>query len=132
MGTQLIHCLLMVADSGSPRFLVIAPFWLPCCGAIIVVSAAWDQFSDLSSRLGGHRWFGCQSIVGVMMLFIMVPLVLASVEFAQQLTHLAQELQQQIESGRLAGVTVVVTKICRLYREWLQIQWAAFSNRICK
>lgn len=109
-------------------FLVIAPFLVATLWAIIVVSATWDQFSWLSAKLGGRDGLAASLIVGLLMLFIMVPLVLASVEFAQQLTSLARELQQQIESGVWPELPQWLQNL-PYAGEWLQTQWLAIQQQ---
>jgi len=109
-------------------FLVIAPFLVATLWAIIVVSATWDQFSWLSAKLGGRDGLAASLIVGLLMLFIMVPLVLASIEFAQQLTSLARELQQQIESGVWPELPQWLQNL-PYAGEWLQIQWLAIQQQ---
>ncbi len=123
----LIALVLVVAIVGA-SFLVIAPFLVAMLWAIIVVSATWEQFSWLSARLGGRDGLAASLIVGVLMLFILVPLVLASVEFAQQLTRLARLLQQQIESGIWPALPAWLQNL-PYAGEWLQTQWAGLQQQ---
>lgn len=127
LAQPLMALLLLVAIVGA-SFLVIAPFLVATLWAIIVVSATWDQFSWVSARLGGRDGLAASLIVGMLMLFIMVPLVLASVEFAQQLTHLARDLQQQIESGVWPALPQWLQDL-PYAGEWLQIQWLALQQQ---
>lgn len=85
--TQPLIALLLLTSIVGAAFIVIAPFLVATLWAVILVSATWDQFDWLSSRLGHRDGLAAVLVVSVMMLFIVVPLVLASVEFAQQLTH---------------------------------------------
>ena len=125
---QPLMALLLLVAIVIASFLVIAPFLVATLWAIIVVSATWDQFSWLSARLGGRDGLAASLLVGLLMLFIMVPLVLASVEFAQQLTHLARELQQQIESGVWPVLPLWLQNL-PYAGEWLQIQWVALQQQ---
>ena len=79
---QPLMALLLLVAIVIASFLVIAPFLVATLWAIIVVSATWDQFSWLSARLGGRDGLAASLLVGLLMLFIMVPLVLASVALA--------------------------------------------------
>jgi len=75
---QPLMALLLLVAIVIASFLVIAPFLVATLWAIIVVSATWDQFAWLSARLGGRDGLAASLLVGLLMLFIMVPLVLAS------------------------------------------------------
>lgn len=52
--TQPLIALLLLTSIVGAAFIVIAPFLVATLWAVILVSATWDQFDWLSSRLG-HR-----------------------------------------------------------------------------
>jgi predicted PurR-regulated permease PerM len=126
--TQPLIALLLLTSIVGAAFIVIAPFLVATLWAVILVSATWDQFDWLSSRLGHRDGLAAVLVVSVMMLFIVVPLVLASVEFAQQLTHLARELQLQIEAGVWPELPQWLLDL-PYAGEWLQIQWHSIQQQ---
>lgn len=126
--TQPLIALLLLVAIVMAAFLVIAPFLVATLWAVIVVSATWAQFSWLSAKLGGRDGFAASLVVSLLMLFIVVPLVLASVEFAQQLTNLARELQQQIESGVWPALPLWLQNL-PYAGEWLQTQWVGLQQQ---
>jgi len=123
----LVALLLLIAIVGA-SFLVIAPFLVATLWAIILVSATWEPFCWLSARFGGRDGLVAMLIVCVLMLFIMVPLVLASVEFAQQLTDLARELQKQIDAGVWPDLPLWLQTL-PYAGDWLQTQWLALQQQ---
>ena len=106
---------------------IMAPFLTAMIWAVILVSATWGPFQWLSSRLGQRESLAATLIVSALLLFILVPLVLASVEFAQQLTHLARAIPEQVQAGLpdlpnwIGGLPVV--------GDWAAQQWLALQNQ---
>ena len=125
--TQTLMALLLLISIVGAAFIVIAPFLVATLWAIILVSATWDQFAWLSARFGGRDGVAAMLVVTIMMLFIMVPLVFASVEFAQQLTVLARDLQHQIESGVWPALPQWLLDV-PYAGEWLQTEWLGLQQ----
>ena len=106
---------------------IMAPFLTAMIWAVILVSATWGPFQWLSSRLGQRESLAATLIVSALLLFILVPLLLASVEFAQQLTHLARAIPEQVQAGLpdlpnwIGGLPVV--------GDWAAQQWLALQNQ---
>ena len=106
---------------------IMAPFLAAITWALILVSATWAPFQWLSERLGGRDAIAATLIVTAMLLFIVVPLLLASVDFAQQLTHLAGTIPEQGQAGLpdlpqwIAGLPLV--------GDWASQQWMALQNQ---
>lgn len=126
--TQPLIALLLLVAIVWAAFIVIAPFLVATLWAIILVSATWDQFAWLSARLGGRDGLAAMLVVTIMLLFIIIPLVIASVEFAQQLTVLARELQQQIESGIWPALPQWLLDL-PYAGEWLQTEWQGLQQQ---
>lgn len=103
-------------------FMIVAPFLIASLWAIILVSATWTPFRWLSSRLGHRDGLTAILLVSLVLLFIVVPLVLASIEFAEQLTDLARDLQHQIETGIWPELPSWVLQL-PYAGEWLQSKW---------
>ena len=106
---------------------IMAPFLAAITWALILVSATWAPFQWLSERLGGRDAIAATLIVTAMLLFILVPLLLASVDFAQQLTNLARTIPEQVQAGLpdlpqwIAGLPLV--------GDWASQQWMALQNQ---
>ena len=77
---------------------IMAPFMAAIIWAVILVSATWKPFQWLSGRLGNRDTLAATLIVSALLLFILVPLLVASVDFAQQLTHLARTIPEQVQA----------------------------------
>ncbi|WP_024871997.1 AI-2E family transporter [Tolumonas lignilytica] len=126
--TQPLVALLLLVSIVAAAFIVIAPFLVATLWAIILVSATWEPFTWVSARLGGRNHVAAALVVTVMMLFVVVPLVLASVEFAQQLTHFARILQQKIEAGVWPDLPQWLLNV-PYAGGWLQTQWQSIQQQ---
>lgn len=109
-------------------FLVIMPFLIAILWAIILVCATWRPFQWLSKSLGNRSTLAATLVVTVLVLFILIPLVLATIEFAQQIAVLARIIQGHIESGSWPELPVWMTTLPYV-GEWLQSQWAAIQQQ---
>ncbi len=123
----LMALLILIVIVGA-AFMVVAPFIIATLWAVILVTATWEPFCWLSARLGGRDGIAATCVVTLLALFILLPLVLASVEFAQQLTLLARDLQHQIEAGIWPELPLWLKDIPYL-GEWLQTQWLALQQQ---
>ena len=127
--TQPLIALLMLGGLIAAVFQIVAPFLAATLWAVILVSATWGPFRWLSSRLGDRDGLAASLIVCALMLFVLIPLVLASVEFAQQLTELARSLPERVHAGlppRITSYNVCYTKLLRCSQ-----RSAASSGRSC-
>ena len=106
---------------------IMAPFMAAIIWAVILVSATWKPFQWLSARLGNRDTLAATLIVSALLLFILVPLLVASVDFAQQLTHLARTIPEQVQAG-LPELPNWVSGL-PLVGEWLATQWLALQNQ---
>ncbi len=106
---------------------IMAPFMAAIIWAVILVSATWKPFQWLSGRLGNRDSLAATLIVSALLLFILVPLLVASVDFAQQLTNLARTIPEQVQAGLpelpnwISGLPVI--------GDWLATQWLALQNQ---
>lgn len=108
-------------------FFIVAPFLIASLWAIILVSATWKPFCWLSAQLGRRDGLTAILLISLVLLFIVVPLVLASIEFAEQLTDLAKELQQQMESGVWPELPVWLVQL-PYAGPWLQDKWLLLQH----
>lgn len=121
LGLVLIATLIMAV------LTIMAPFMAAIIWAMILVSATWEPFQWVSRRLGGRDALAATLIVVALLLFILTPLLLASVDFAQQLTRLARTIPEQVQAGLpdlpqwIAGLPLV--------GDWAAQQWLAFQNQ---
>lgn len=106
---------------------VMAPFLTAIIWAVILVSATWKPFQWLSGRLGNRDALAATLIVSALLLFILVPLLVASVDFAQQLTHLARTIPEQVQAG-LPELPNWISGL-PLIGEWAAEQWLALQNQ---
>ena len=106
---------------------IMAPFMAAIIWAVILVSATWKPFQWLSGRLGNRDTLAATLIVSALLLFILVPLLVASVDFAQQLTHLARTIPEQVQAG-LPELPNWISGL-PLIGEWLATQWLALQNQ---
>ncbi len=106
---------------------VMAPFMTAIIWAVILVSATWTPFQWLSGRLGNRDTLAATLIVSALLLFILVPLLVASVDFAQQLTHLARTIPEQVQAG-LPELPNWISGL-PLIGEWAATQWLALQNQ---
>ncbi len=106
---------------------VMAPFMTAIIWAVILVSATWTPFQWLSGRLGNRDTLAATLIVSALLLFILVPLLVASVDFAQQLTHLARTIPEQVQAG-LPELPNWISGL-PLIGEWAAKQWLALQNQ---
>ena len=106
---------------------IMAPFMAAIIWAVILVSATWKPFQWLSARLGNRDTLAATLIVSALLLFILVPLFVASVDFAQQLTHLARTIPEQVQAG-LPELPNWISGL-PLIGEWLATQWLALQNQ---
>ena len=106
---------------------VMAPFLTAIIWAVILVSATWKPFQWLSRRLGNRDTLAATLIVSALLLFILVPLLVASVDFAQQLTHLARTIPEQVQAG-LPELPNWISGL-PLIGEWAAEQWLALQNQ---
>ena len=106
---------------------VMAPFLTAIIWAVILVSATWTPFQWLSGRLGNRDTLAATLIVSALLLFILVPLLVASVDFAQQLTHLARTIPEQVQAG-LPELPNWISGL-PLIGEWAATQWLALQNQ---
>ena len=106
---------------------IMAPFMAAIIWAVILVFATWKPFQWLSGRLGNRDTLAATLIVSALLLFILVPLLVASVDFAQQLTHLARTIPEQVQAG-LPELPNWVSGL-PLVGEWLATQWLALQNQ---
>ena len=106
---------------------IMAPFMAAIIWAVILVSATWKPFQWLSARLGNRDTLAATLIVSALLLFILVPLLVASVDFAQQLTHLARTIPEQVQAG-LPELPNWISGL-PLIGEWLATQWLALQNQ---
>lgn len=106
---------------------IMAPFMAAIIWAVILVSATWGPFQWISERLGGRESLAATLIVTALLLFVVVPLLLASVEFAQQLTLLARAIPEQVQAG-LPDLPLWMGGI-PLIGDWAAEQWLALQNQ---
>lgn len=124
---MIVAFLALILIVGS-AFLVILPFLIAIIWAIILVCATWKPFLWLSWRCGQRPALAATLIVTVLILFILIPLVLASIEFAQQLTGVARDIQTHIESGIWPPLPHWLATL-PYAGDWLQTQWQALQQQ---
>ena len=106
---------------------IMAPFLAAIIWAMILVSATWGPFRWLSARLGERDRLAALLIVSALLLFILVPLLIASVDFGRQLTLLARAIPEQVQAGLpdlpqwMAGLPLI--------GDWAAQQWLAIQNQ---
>ncbi len=125
--TQPLITLLMLGGLIAAVFQIVAPFLAATLWAVILVSATWGPFRWLSARLGDRDGLAASLIVCALMLFVLIPLVLASVEFAQQLTELARSLPERVHAGLPPLPDWVLT--LPLLGDWLGSQWQLLQQQ---
>lgn len=125
--TQPLIGLILLFGLIAAVFQIVAPFLAATLWAVILVSATWGPFQWLSTRLGERDGLAASLVVVALLLFVLIPLVLASIEFAQQLTELARSLPARVHAG-LPPLPDWVLGL-PLVGEWLNSQWQLLQQQ---
>lgn len=104
--------------------LIIAPFAPALLWAAIVSFTTWGVFQSLSKRLGGREVVAAVLLVGLMLLVIVLPLIVALIAFATQANEWYENVLAQTQVGLPAlpnwviGLPLVGAKLGESWQAW--------------